>query len=284
MGKGMPTNEIRYSLIKLAATALADRQRTRIVCPFCEGGSTEEVSMSITKANPKLLFWRCFRNSCGRHGVISDGFIGEPKEPVHKGREPTPFLGRTELLPPSVVQFIKSSYGIKPATINREHWKFCTSTKGLVMPIWSWLGYQIGNIVKNYAKDSPKVMSYWDKPDAVKACFPLTGPHKGSDLWIVEDIISATRIAQKGYDACALMGTWMPLTLAQHLRAIDKERLFVALDADTWKTNERVPAPVRIQKRYQLMFDTVKLVRILHDPKDMNDAELNETLRVCDAA
>lgn len=279
-------DQVHYSTLKIAAAGIEPGKVDRMICPFCDGGSSREVSCRLVRANPVLVFWRCFRDSCGRHGVINDGFVGEVKEPVYKPSEGNPYLGQMELLPPFVVKYIWKRYDIDPHTITREMWKYNKTTRAIVMPIWNWMGFRLGHFVKAFSKDvSQKKMTFWEETDQPKAHFPVSCPREDTDIWIVEDIISATRIAQEGYDAVALLGTYMSPQVAAALRNAGKERLFVALDGDTWGTKKTNPAPVALKKSFGMLFDTIKLLHIGdQDPKDMSLKELHDMLRICDAA
>jgi len=44
--------------------------RHRFTCPFCNGGKSQEVAFDCD-VGPELLWWRCYRGKCGKHGAVT---------------------------------------------------------------------------------------------------------------------------------------------------------------------------------------------------------------------
>ena len=44
------------------------RQHGGLVCPFCDGGQSLDVSFSILFDDPDTALWKCFRGKCGAQG------------------------------------------------------------------------------------------------------------------------------------------------------------------------------------------------------------------------
>ncbi len=66
--------------LELEASSMTDQENKRIVCPKCRGGSSKEVSMSLTKDGPLVRAY-CFRASCGAYFILgSKSKVEEKKE------------------------------------------------------------------------------------------------------------------------------------------------------------------------------------------------------------
>lgn len=268
--------------LSVTANKLAIGEIQRLICPYCGGGSSGEVSLRMVRAGQDVTFWRCYRDKCGEHGTVQGGAATKVQRPIQgSSRTVHPLTAPTELLPPRVVKVIEHRYKILPTTISRNHWKWIPARTGLVMPVRNWWGFTIGDQVKALEGvgrpiSGPKTVSYPSDSNALWLHFPVGMQWRGGAVWLVEDVISATRIAQAGADAVALMGTYLSQEGAQHLHRLGKRRIFVALDPDTW--SKPCPTAVTLASKIALFFDLVRPVHITKDPKDMGHNELTDVL------
>lgn len=59
-------------------------QHNSLICPFCEGGQSNDRSFSIKFEDPDLVLWNCFRGKCGEKGRHSlAGTKPFPSRPLH---------------------------------------------------------------------------------------------------------------------------------------------------------------------------------------------------------
>ena len=92
----------------------------------------------------------------------------------------------------------------------------------------------------------------------------------------MEDIPSAVR-ASAHVNAVSLLGTGVGLGKAMEIAKYASRPIIVALDQDA------TSASFNIVKKYGLMWDTVIVLPLRKDIKDMNDKELKELLGGGDA-
>jgi len=89
---------------------------------------------------------------------------------------------------------------------------------------------------------------------------------------LVEDQISAIRLAQEGVDSISLMGTHLPEESAAYIRQITGS-LIICLDKDA------TLVAYEHRKTYSLMFNRLTVLPLQRDIKDMTNEELTEWIQ-----
>jgi hypothetical protein len=130
---------------------------------------------------------------------------------------------------------------------------------------------------KPYDMWRPKSLSYYDVDyDGMAWFFPGYSKYP-QPLCLVEDPLSAMRLASKGVIGVALLGTVLNSSKVATLRGWSSEHegapIHLALDADAYMQS------VAQAKRLYNQLD-MRVHRIFHDVKDMDDDELLNFLRV----
>ena len=254
--------------IKMQALELLVGESTNTYCPFC--GATHEAKLSLTRKADGILY-NCYRASCGRGGFVTSSpsnwaRADLPKRPVHKEYE-------TEELPDDIRDFIQSAYGISYLTIEAEGWTYARESNRLIMPLRSRLVHTFGLCAKalpsRFGKaSSPKVLMHYTSEDALRLHFPLCISYSSNALVLVEDILSATKLAALGIPTAALLGTHISTEVLSYL-ATQYESLTVALDPDA------TVKALRLKAEAELFFlGGIIVVPMRKDPKDTPESEL----------
>lgn len=190
----------KYLQIKDECHHLLTGEHKYITCPFCEA---PEKKMHVTRTEAGYLF-HCFRASCGKSGMIGDYY----KSPVKDTVGPEKFNKYTGFLlnmPKPLWEKTLEPYGISFAQTKFQGIKFAPDENRIYFPIYSYLGYQIGETLKAIDKSvKPKnLTNRWG--DIPLIHFPM-GQRTSSHLVLVEDHISAIKLSW-WYTSAALMGT-----------------------------------------------------------------------------
>ena len=270
--------------IKLLGANLPLDGSIRTLCPLCEGGSGNERSLTIRRADQGFL-WNCYRGTCIGHG---GGFVptGEAISTYGKasgGPKREQFLEPTKLLPFKVQQYLWEKYHLDTEILLKNRVKYAPESNRLA---FTWFGHdaQVVGVVTKYEWDRgrrPKSRGWNDVP-APPVWFPIWPIlDRDQPVYVVEDILSSLRLGQEGRASVALLGTNLSAPGAAAIRewintfALEK-RLIIMLDADTWEVEN--PIPSRLRQRYGLMFEGLECRRIGKDIKDMTPRELEEVL------
>lgn len=271
-------SNINSTLIALAET-VPNGTSARLTCPECGGGKDRERSLQIRRDGLRA-HCRCWRSSCGFgfRSVMLDGTTSYTPA-VSQPAKQTRYEGDTE--------------GIYTDTMpDMELHGFaglCKLTEDgrVLLPVLDRHGQKRGEVVrqcKPYDTWRPKAMSYYDVDyDGMAWFFPSNEPivtayYNGiPPLCVVEDQLSAMRLASKGVIGVALLGTVLTSSKVATLRGWSSEHegrpVHIALDADAYMQS------VAQAKRLYNQLD-MRVHRIFHDVKDMDDDELLNFLRV----
>jgi hypothetical protein len=183
---------------------LAIGESMMTTCPFC---NAPEEKFAITRYEDGLGY-RCFRASCDESGAVNAG----PFADVHVGSaprvsrfEPKPYTG--ELTSPAIDDFagrLMSRIGLSvKAAEERYGIKSIWGGRGIYYPLQDRTGRQIGWQCRTEAK------RVWQEKllDTTLHGVYESVDNGMSNLWIVEDPLSAIRLAEEDKDALALLGT-----------------------------------------------------------------------------
>ena len=197
-------------------------------CPRCDGGRSNELSLSVFGVGVGIVRLKCWRASCGwyattmtdpdakmSHKIIRPAMVyREPVEPV---------AGR-------IMARLEWQYSLKQTVWKRHSWG--TTGDILVMPVLCPYGGVRGHITRTF--DTPKrCMTYKATAQPWLDWWPGDAEHK--PLVIVEDTLSACRLTGLGYPSVALLGTGISVEQAQEIGAVSQGvDCFLALDSDAF--------------------------------------------------
>lgn len=242
--------------------------RSGLVCPKCGGGRTGEGSFSVSVA-PEGIYFKCHRDTCDNAGLRA-------------GLEPT--------IQP-IAPFVPRPYPYGLRTVPFNHWlwdkleakpshKTCASLGVYVREldmgelVWDVRDFNWesrGHISRRYPN---KFIRSWRVVNGPWMNF--IGP-RVNDLWIVEDNISAARIALAGHSALALLGTNLSPAGRAELRAylprLNEPRVRVALDPDASATASALARELTFSLGRDILYTP-----LVADPKDLPRADFEELL------
>lgn len=199
----------------------------RTLCPKCDGGRGREVSLSIRTSADGVVTMKCYRASCGWFGLtMTDtdaGFAFKRSKPARVYRDPTiPLQGKTK-------RMLANGYGLDRELMDYHGWRLNERGTTLVMPVRDPFGRTLGHVTRTFATP--------------KKCYTFKATAKPwLDWWvtddeptvIVEDCLSACRLAGLGYTAVALLGTGISVAQAKQIRDYATGTAVLALDRDAF--------------------------------------------------
>jgi hypothetical protein len=121
------------------------------------------------------------------------------------------------------------TYCIHPAIADEHGWR--ENGKTLVMPVRDAYGRDRGHVTRTF--DTPKRCYTFKATSQPWLDWWLVNDH--APVVVVEDALSACRLAGCGLNACALLGTSMTIEQAKEINAVADERpVHLALDRDAF--------------------------------------------------
>lgn len=264
-------------------------QTERFLCPCCEGGSSRERSLSITRRSSTEAFFNCFRAKCGLGGghialyQSDDGSVLKARS-----RKPTTNQVTHNLtgLDRDVVEFFMSKYHMTPAQLAYGRFR-TTFDRRIYMPIFDPNRLNRGGAVRKYKElyqgrrelsSIPKTLNYFT-PDSDRICaswyYRLRSRRKSSrNLVVVEDIVSATRLTDY-VDAVSLMGTALSDDKQKEIKRQRYSKIYLALDEDA------TIKALRMKRACSLYLPNLDVLPLSRDFKDMTPEQMEETLNEC---
>jgi hypothetical protein len=261
-----------YSMEDVGLLEMWENGERRVVCPFCNGGDSNEKCMSLWGVDDGGVFATCHRDKCSVATIVvrqagpSDREQPPPKQ-QHKAMPALQYGNlRKDLFawmrkkyrfpfePPQVQPYVKSLYG----------------RSALVFLMYGPLGGQEGIVVKpTYPGEGPKSLTYKDRDNySGMSWYNGSGTAAGHRIYVVEDPVSALAMNQYTGNVCvSLNGTLLSRDrLDEMLRY--KWQIVLMLDADATST----------ALRYARMYgpDVIRVVRLEKDIKDSTYEELDE--------
>ena len=247
---------------------LQQGETRKVECPSCGKGK-----FYVTRKTEGLAYI-CFRASCGTQGFVQDyGSTVSNETTTVKPRKNYEWTGMTHTLSTDDVDYFEDRFGLTPNEslndiLRTSDGRYAfplyggdESLRGHVIRRATWQGVPSAPIQDNYASTFPKALTYIH-PDV-----PRCGWYHSTreDIVVmVEDCVSAVRVAQEGYTAVALLGTTLaPKVLGELLRWKNGKTYILALDPDA------IDKARKIQRDYGGAFPGgLRVAELKCDPKD----------------
>lgn len=247
--------------IQLEGAHLEEGESTRVVCPFCAGGSSKERSCNITAMDGGLLY-NCHRASCLKRGATGDrrNFIRIKRDEPRKARI-TPYTEPLEALSQEWEEYLEQQIGWSEWHRSTGRAMYAPTDDRVAYPIYSPLGTRRGWVLRSYdPSERTKALTRMDVEEP-----HLSWYRKANTLHcvIVEDCPSAVRAARYA-DTVALCGGGLGLDYAMEIAAY-YTRVVWALDADA------TGQAVRLCNKFRLMFELSHVQILQEDVKDMDE-------------
>lgn len=246
-----------YVLLEYSDIQQGDVRHSEM-CPQCSGGSSGERSLSVGRG-PDGLWWKCWRSSCGFKG--KDGTA--TAAPVGTVRERRKLEYYTRPLQEDEISTLVHK-NIPPYKIAE-----CSYTENyggrFVLPLNS-RERVVGNVLRSYNGGTPKALT--DLWYGYEGCAWEGYTYRPDDVVIVEDIVSAARMASYTAAAC-LLGVNLTDEKVSDLSEAAAGTYWLALDADAF--SRCVSTVVRLKQRLN-----IRVLRLAKDIKDMTEDEFSE--------
>jgi DNA primase len=221
--------------------------------------------------------YHCF--SCGKTELVNTGIKEKPKE--NKTLNSLGCLYYDLNLYENQASYLES-YGITEDTIKK--FGICCTTPHTYIEsesgkyfIGEGIAYPLGLGDYQIRLLDTRKMKYYNYGEVDKLFWALGSAEKKSEvveIILVEDCVSAMKLAQSGYDAVSLLGTKLSNRKVLELTAnIKTPKFIVWLDSD----NPGQTAAEKIQKTLSL-FGPVYNITTPEDPKNYNESEIDEIL------
>ena len=238
----------------------------RELCPRCDGGSSSEKSLSLTKSEDGYILWQCFRSSCD----LAPGNTGSTGGPIARVQKPKRrvFTGDTRNLEPEHLERIEELWGIT----RPEHWWWTDDHMGRVaMSIRSPKYLHRGWVLRDiYGKSAVKALTYVNEDEEGISWYR---EHPNAGTVIVEDVPSAVR-ASKYSNSLALCGTGVGTSRAVEIAEYATRPIIVALDQDA------TAEAFRIARKWALLWGDVKVLPLQKDIKNMEEEDICQLLKI----
>lgn len=259
-----------------------------IVCPFCNGGRSGERKFGITRTDTGLLY-NCYRASCpdGRGFIATRGDLLPGERQAPKSKWKGPYRGEFRQLTGDDREYFLKRFDLGP-----DYTSFVGSN-GLnqyVLEVRTMDGYIRGYIVRrgcwsgspacprSAAAEGPKSRAYTSNDgDLLLSWHKPVGDDVGwvasRKLVIVEDQISAAKIAQAGLVGVALTGSYLGEDKVKEIAMWRPNEVTIALDADA------TGAAFRAARTWGLAFRSIRVLPLQKDIKDMKRTDVQELVK-----
>ncbi|KAK8641651.1 hypothetical protein V6N13_011035 [Hibiscus sabdariffa] len=191
--------------------------QNRLICPSCNGGDSEEISLSLfITADGCSATWMCFRAKCGWKGMtkaLDDGkssserFIQVKKASVK--REITVESLELEPLCNQLIGYFAERM-ISAETLKRNGIMQKKSGDGIAIAFPYW---RKGNLVSCKYRDITK--RFWQEKDTEKVLYGLDDIEDASDIIIVEGEMDKLAMEEAGFRNCVSVPDGAPPSVSK---------------------------------------------------------------------
>lgn len=277
----------RYGTVSRVQDIAADAEigeDVRTICPYCEGGTTNERSLSVRRVSETMATFVCYRSSCdlghGKVAIFSEGgrvLKGKSDATTTSIKEPAIYP-----LSEAAIALLKKKYGLSEDQIRYGNIRL-TYDQRLVMPIRGPSNETPGlNIKKEKElyignREYASIPAKWkflrnrDAPLAAWYRHKRYNRKNSDDLVIVEDQLSALRLTEYT-DSLAILGTDLLRPVIQDIRRQRYDTVWLALD------NDAIKRAFEMRRRLQSELPNLRVMFLEKDVKDMTEDELQEKI------
>lgn len=249
---------------------------SRSICPVCRGGTTGESSFCVGR-EPDRVWWKCFRGSCSSYPGVTGG-ERLPQAEVNRrldrlkpyqgwsgnleGKDLDYFLDRFELSNPDMKLGLNYAYLIP----YRNVWG---QVRGHILRQPSWQGPPWAP--RPVDETLPKTKVYPSSTEPVQGWYRAPDNH---NVVLVEDSISAMKVAEAGLTAVALLGVGLNAEKVRDIARFGPRSVTFALDPDAQSQ------AAQLARKWGLYFERTRVVALECDPKDIPLDELRGELGI----
>lgn len=266
-----------YQELRLIAAGIELGTSERIVCPRCDGGSTHETCLQITKDELGNVGWFCYRASCGFRG--NTGISWADNDLKLKAQKTHPFTYDIVPCPFDKRKDFEDKFGFWPTSTSfiGDPLKWTTALGGRYLQPFMGPEYQLRGYVARVFDGSSdkKAIAYPEVDDEPFIHWAFTKHYSDTKLYvIVEDWVSAQKVKENNAHAIALCGTHIDYTRAMEISRVAKDNVvLVCLDKDA------TALAFRHVKKYNGVFSRLLIRPLEQDIKDMPAEDIREIIR-----
>jgi hypothetical protein len=263
-----------YAAIKAEGAGLGDGVTSSVVCPFCSGGKTKEVSFSLTREGMNLLYL-CHRATCGRKGRV---WLGEkpPEQAQKPSFTPRIFDSPTRILTDDEMGILWNSYRLGYPDVNRHGLRASISAVArLVVPVRAPDGRVRGFetrwlVPKGGTGHGAKTLHYRHTEDPWQGWFFPRDEREYKVVVMVEDVLSAIKVSRQ-FPAVSVMGSYVDRPrIMEVIKTSPRACIKLALDKDaTGKALE-------FKEKFRFFVPDLQVVPLDRDMKYMDDDEIRD--------
>lgn len=282
------------SFVKLEAAELSIGDTMRgLVCPACHGGQSGEATFTVTRQDHGIVY-NCYRSTCdnGRGFVVTSGALVPPKPDRRPDDGLRPYTGEFRPIDDRDRAYFERRFGltsipefsigvnqldeyvftvrdpmarVRGYLIRTKPWKLPNGDIDFEMP-----RYRYDN---TYGKSKSLLLMHQRGP--TQSWYMPLHSYTGSTrepIVIVEDHLSAMKVAQAGFIGVANIGTFID---EDKVREIAMERpnvVVIAFDKDASST------AIKMARRWGLAFPAVRVALLERDIKDTDPNDVREVL------
>lgn len=260
-------SELPQDMARAACAVFATgNTQSGLLCPECAGGTSHERSVSMWLRDARIAVAKCWRAKCGHSLEV----VGDPSlvlTEVSPAKWEPRRLQRVRAISQDLLLYVERRYGLRAPTLARYGvTQADTATKDprIVIPVYSPSGSMRGQVLRLacYGKRVKKAITQLLPGELALAWFRV--PDAPGPVVVVEDALSAMRLAQLGRSAASLLGVNVSQEKVRELLDIaGKSGMLLCLDADA------TARAVNLCRRYG-----IDVRRIARDFKDSPDIEI----------
>lgn len=252
---------------------------------------TGEISFSVWQTESGLGY-KCWRLTCGESGFIP--LVSTPQGDYVKKKEFRIFEFETAELNSWKIMKFWQKYELTSEELSSNRVVQCPSRGSFIFPVFNYSGFEIGKLERWYSwhQEPPAGLGrkalYYTESEAPRVHFPpgswfnanyelgssagynLKGPKDPGPLYIVEDCLSAIKVARKEL-CCALLGTSLSDEVLDELLRVPCSRFVFILDPDAFGKAMEIKARIGMLKEVEVKY-------LEKDPKDTPYEELVRVL------
>lgn len=266
----------KYAVIAEYSDLGEDGTRSGEICPACQGGSTKEGSLSISRRGG-ILLWHCHRASCK--------FSGSDRSPAPDGSESRESRNRTpdvevHDIDKATTRLLAAKLGVPIESIGYAGIGWTGDGDGrygrrFAFPIFDPLARIRGTSYRSYEGAKPKAIVHLDRPSDIAACW-YRWRRASDNLVLVEDQVSAIRLAPF-VDTLALLGTNLSDSKVDEILGINPKYQQVHLSLDADAVGDAIKTQLRLTRRG--IMPNLRITAIECDVKDMDKEQFDNYLK-----
>lgn len=215
-------------MLQLIAEDIEPGTSSRVLCPKCNGGDSQETSLSLFRDHTRQIAWKCFRAKCGYSGNLGRVVGGSTKTSTSPKYFTAPHVPCSMNTPEGL--FLYERFHIDLSDV---YW--CYEQKRFVLPVLGPAGNRRGTLAYSFEPGAKsKSIPYRERIDEPFIHY-TNRTVQDRHAVIVEDWFSAQKVRDSAAQSIALLGTILNRDRVDELKRVTKGlQVILALDSDAY--------------------------------------------------